>query len=245
MVARRPAGKPHGVQKMPGAKHLPGAQAASGPSALDTPESAPAASNGAASIGAVARGVKAAGTKTAASALAKGIEKAPAPYATQNAPAPASAKPAAKRKPVSIATRRKRFLARLSETANVSRSARDAGMSSSALYRHRALHAGFAKQWDDAIDAAMDELEDALIHRAKHGVERPVYFGGKQVGTVRNYSDALGMFLLKAKRPEVYNRLKAPMDGAETVADLSADDARAEVMRRLELLDEPEGDDAP
>ncbi|MFA5990274.1 MAG: hypothetical protein WC803_11810 [Sphingomonas sp.] len=245
MVARRPAGaggagKPHGVQEMPGAKHLPGAQAASGPSALDAPQSAPAAS-----IGAVARGVKAAGTKTAASALAKGIEKAPAPCATQNARAFASAKPATKRKPVSIATRRKRFLARLSETANVSRSARDAGMSSSALYRHRALHAGFAKQWDDAIDAAMDELEDALIHRAKHGVERPVYFGGKQVGTVRNYSDALGMFLLKAKRPEVYNRLKAPMDGAETVADLSADDARAEVMRRLELLDEPEGDDAP
>ncbi len=104
-------------------------------------------------------------------------------------------------------------------------------MSTSALYAHRARNTGFATAWDEAIDAAMDELEDALLMRAKHGVERPVYFGGKQVGTVRNYSDALGMFLLKAKRPEVYSRLKA-----EGAAEPGLDDARAEVMRRLDRL---------
>lgn len=148
---------------------------------------------------------------------------------------PAKCKPP--RKPASIAARRRKFLCKLSSTANVARAAREAGISASALYAYRARTPAFAQAWDAAINAAMDELEEALIDRAKHGVERPVYFGGKQVGTVRNYSDALGMFLLKAKRPDVYNRLKAE----EGPADPSNDDARAEVMRRLERLDGDEG----
>lgn len=165
--------------------------------------------------------------------------KAKRPSRARKPPATPSASARAKAKPATIAARRKKFLARLSETANVTRSAHEARLSTSALYAHRARSQSFAAAWDEAIDAAMDELEDALIDRAKHGVERPVFFGGKLVGTVRNYSDALGMFLLKAKRPEVYNRLKA-----ESAVEQSVDDARTEVMRRLERLDDDE-DGAP
>jgi hypothetical protein len=68
-------------------------------------------------------------------------------------------------------------------------------------------------------------------------VEKPVFFGGKQVGTVRNYSDALAMFMLKAKRPEVYARLSAEIP-AENTAESNDDAARAEVLRRLDRLDD-------
>lgn len=131
----------------------------------------------------------------------------------------------------SMAVRRKRFLALLADSGNVSGAARGAGISTSSLYAHRAANPGFAALWDEAINVAMDELENALIERARDGVERPVYFAGKQVGAVRTYSDALGMFLLKAKRPEVYNRLKAPGDEAA-----ASDDPRAVVLDRLDRL---------
>lgn len=139
-------------------------------------------------------------------------------------------RPATRKRPT-IAARRLKFLNHLSKTANVSRSARLAGVSTSALYQHRATNPGFARQWDDAIGAALDELEQAVIDRAKHGVEKPVFFRGEKVGAVRNYSDALAMFLLKAKRPEVYARLNA-----DTVADSPDDAAREEILRRLDRL---------
>jgi hypothetical protein len=47
-------------------------------------------------------------------------------------------------------------------------------------------------------------LEDEAVRRAYEGVERPVFQGGKQVGVVREYSDTLLIFLLKALRPEKY-----------------------------------------
>lgn len=155
-----------------------------------------------------------------------------APGATGAVRRGAGRKPA--RAKQSMAVRRKRFLALLADSGNVSRAARGAGISTSALYRYRTGNAGFAKLWDDAIDVAMDELENALLERARDGVERPVYFAGKKVGAVRTYSDALGMFLLKAKRPDVYNRLKPPTDEVEAASD----DPRAAVLQRLDRLAE-------
>lgn len=131
-----------------------------------------------------------------------------------------------------IAARRKKFLKKLAQTANVSLSARHAAISTSALYAHRQKNETFATAWDEALGEALDELEQLVIERAKHGVEKPVYFGGKLIGTVRNYSDALAMFLLKARRPEVYARLNEEQSG-DADGDAAA---RAEVLRRIEQL---------
>lgn len=135
-----------------------------------------------------------------------------------------------KKKPT-IAVRRNKFLKKLAQTANVSKSARLAEIATSTVYEHRAKHPTFAKAWDEAIGEALDELEQLVIDRAKHGVEKPVYFGGKLIGTVRNYSDALAMFMLKAKRPEVYARLSEELPNQDRDAA-----ARAEVLRRIERL---------
>lgn len=145
------------------------------------------------------------------------------------------------KKTPTIATRRTKFLKKLAQTANVSLSARHAGISKSALYKYRQTTASFAAAWDDALGEALDALEQAVIERASMGVEKPVFFGGEQIGAVRNYSDALAMFMLRAHRPEVYARLSA--EAAREGDDDAA--ARAEVLRRIERLGDVDAPEDP
>ncbi|MFN3232926.1 MAG: terminase [Alphaproteobacteria bacterium] len=100
--------------------------------------------------------------------------------------------------------KRELFLGVLQETCNVSRAAIAAGVSRSAAYACRHRDESFARAWDEAIDAALDGLEEELLRRAREGVEKPVHYQGKLIASTRNYSDQLAMFLLKARRPEVF-----------------------------------------
>ena len=53
-------------------------------------------------------------------------------------------------------------------------------------------------------------LEDECLRRARDGVKVPRFHNGKISGYVRRSSDALLIFLLKARRPEKYrDRIKA------------------------------------
>ncbi|GAA0737985.1 hypothetical protein [Sphingomonas japonica] len=149
----------------------------------------------------------------------------------------------AKAKLPSIAVRKACFLEVLRQTGIVSRAAREAGVPSSTLYAHRARNKGFAADWDAAMAQALDELEAVLLERARDGTEKPVLFQGKVVSSVRSYSDALAMFLLKAKRPEVYDRIGGGSGAMVTVSAyevLSEEDARGEVRKRLDRLAEHE-----
>lgn len=96
------------------------------------------------------------------------------------------------------------FLDELRETANVTLAARAAGISSGTAYKHRQTDVLFAERWDEAINEAVDMLEHEAHRRAFKGVEEPVFYQGMECGSVRKYSDALTMFLLKAHRPDKY-----------------------------------------
>lgn len=138
---------------------------------------------------------------------------------------------------IGIVERRAHFLEILRRTANVSRAAREAGIASSTLYGQRARSPGFARAWDAAMAEALDTLEEVLIARARDGVEKPVFYGGEVKGTVRVYSDQLAMFLLRARRPEIYDRV-TPLPGAAPSADVSEAEARDEFARRLKKIQE-------
>lgn len=86
--------------------------------------------------------------------------------------------------------------------------AEKAGVSRSQAYQYRKKDKTFAQAWDDALQAALDELETELRRRAMQGIEQPVYFGGKECGRIRTYNDNLGMFLLRAHRSDVYGAVK-------------------------------------
>lgn len=154
-----------------------------------------------------------------------------------------SARAADKRvRPPSIAARRTLFIELLRRTANVSRAAREAGLGNSTVYAHRARYPGFAAEWDAAIAEALDAVEEAVLARVRDGVEKPVFFGGKRIGAVPHYSDALAMFLLKSKRPEIYNRAASgPGTATPGVHDITDAEAEAEFDGRVALLAPREG----
>lgn len=89
-------------------------------------------------------------------------------------------------------------------TGNISAGARAAGVSRAQAYHHRKTDKDFTAAWDSAVEEALDDLEGALRRRAFDGVEKAVYYGGKQCGANVSYSDNLGMFLLRARRKGIF-----------------------------------------
>lgn len=94
------------------------------------------------------------------------------------------------------------FVDHLSDTCNVSAAARAAGIHRDTAYAHRKADPTFAAGWDSALEIATDALEAEVRRRALKGTVKPIYQGGKRVGKVREYSDTLAIFLLKAHRPD-------------------------------------------
>ncbi|GER08214.1 hypothetical protein GCM10007972_17420 [Iodidimonas muriae] len=141
-----------------------------------------------------------------------------------------------------LSTRRRRvFLDALRASANVSASARAAGLSRSEIYRLRAKNAEFREDWDHALEEALDDLECELRRRAVEGVEKPVFYAGKPCGSVVNYSDSLGMFLLKSRRPHVFasDSKAASPDGSDEPGE-TAHGRLESLLARLGTGDEGE-----
>ncbi len=106
------------------------------------------------------------------------------------------------------AEKRQAFLDALATGLSVSGSARRAGVPRRTLYERRDADEAFRLAWDAALADGTECLEDEARRRAYHGVvrEHSHYSGGMRIGTdiETKYSDALLMFLLKARSPEKY-----------------------------------------
>jgi len=148
-------------------------------------------------------------------------ERAPA-----RAPARARARPRKLKRARWSAKRERAFLETLAGTANIAASARAAGLSESTMYRRRQRDEAFRGRWLDALREGFVLLETTLLDRALNGVEKPVWHGGKQVGTAREYSDRLALALLNAHRATVAGPGAAEVPLTEEAMD-------AEVLRRL------------
>lgn len=96
------------------------------------------------------------------------------------------------------------FLAAFSKLGNVSAACRAAHVSRQSAYDYRDHHEDFRAAWEGAGETSADLLEQEAFRRAAQGTEKPVYYRGREVGRVREYSDVLLIFLLKARRPDVY-----------------------------------------
>lgn len=93
------------------------------------------------------------------------------------------------------------FLEALAAGATVVDAAKAARVSKSTLYEWKRGDKDFATDWDLCFECGTDALEAEAQRRAMNGVEKPVFHQGMQCGTVREYSDTLLMFLLKARNP--------------------------------------------
>lgn len=103
-----------------------------------------------------------------------------------------------------VQQKKKLMLAAIAESGNIGKAAAAAGISRNCHYNWMQADKAYAKAVDEAFDDAVDLLETEAKRRAYEGVEEPVYQGGKQVGTIRKYSDTLLIFLMKGARPEKY-----------------------------------------
>jgi len=131
-------------------------------------------------------------------------------------------------------SQKKIFLETLRESANVTAGADRAGIPRHLAYATRKRDKDFRRAWDDALQAALDDLEAALRGRALHGVEQPVFYGGQECGRVRTYNDALGMFLLRGRRSDVFSAKGGKGDQAEDRGVTG--NAREMILQRLAKL---------
>lgn len=99
---------------------------------------------------------------------------------------------------------RERFLSVYAECGNISTAAAAAGVNRSAVYKWQEHDDTFVAAMKQAESHATELLEKEAWRRARDGFAEPVYQHGKLVGTVQRYSDALLVFLLKARAPERY-----------------------------------------
>ncbi|TPM39596.1 terminase [Mesorhizobium sp. B2-3-4] len=134
------------------------------------------------------------------------------------------------------------FFDTLRDGQSVTAACINAGISRTAAYEWRDADDEFRKMWDEAVDEGTDRLEDEAHRRARDGVQKPVYQGGKRVGEIREYSDTLTIFLLKARRPDkfkdrVSTEISAPGGGPVQV-EVSA---RERIASRLAGLAERQG----
>lgn len=132
----------------------------------------------------------------------------------------------ARKKVVNTSENREKFLDLLAEGMTVKDAAKHIGVNPKTAYRWREADKDFAEKWASAYEIGTDSLEAEAQRRAVEGVERPVWYQGVQVGTVREYSDTLLMFLLKARNPARYcDRVRAARIEAEVEAKRIAAEA--------------------
>lgn len=115
--------------------------------------------------------------------------------------------------------KRTAFLSALADCGNVADAARQAGIARNALYLWKRDDSEFATEWEAALIAGGETLEEEAVRRARDGWDEPVWYQGQQIGTVRRYSDTLLIFLLKGLMPEKYSeRQKIEHSGSVDIA---------------------------
>lgn len=123
----------------------------------------------------------------------------------------------------------KLFCEVLARTCQVQVAAAAVGVSHMAIHRWRRKYPEFEAQFAEAIERGVMAMEDEVKRRAFEGVEKPVYQKGMLVGTTREYSDTLAIFLLKAHAPDKYR------DRYEVNANVTLDLANAILDARKRL----------
>lgn len=149
------------------------------------------------------------------------------------------------------------FLLALAETAHVGRAVEACGVPVQTIYNWKGRASakpratgkveGFSEAWEAALELGTDRLEDEAVRRGVHGTLKPVYQGGKKVGDVREFSDILLIFMLKARRPERFKErfageLSGPGGGPIEHKDVAARDVLASRIAGLASRQRPAND---
>lgn len=117
--------------------------------------------------------------------------------------------------------KKRAFLLSFAECGNIRRAAEESGVTRRAHYFWLKEDPDYAEAFEDAKEMAIEALEEEARRRAHDGVDKPVFYKGDKVATVKEYSDTLLIFLLKSLRPEKYRdhyQLEHTGPGGEPIA---------------------------
>lgn len=144
------------------------------------------------------------------------------------------------RRDTALRLKKAQFLEVFPTEGTVTHAAQKVGVDRSAHYRWLKEDPAYAAAFAEAEVKALDGLEREARRRAIEGTEKPVYQGGKLIGTIREYSDTLLIFLMKGANPSRYReRIDLTVDVRRTAEQfatahgLDADEVMAEAERIL------------
>jgi hypothetical protein len=154
------------------------------------------------------------------------------PRKTQLTPVPGARPQLRKRAPRDWSRQKaSKFLSVLAATCNVSEACRVSGVPMTVAYRQRKKDAAFRAGWVDAIAQGYSRLEMILLDRAFNGTEKIVRRKDGSEERVLEYSNQLGLQLLKMHRDTA----------VEADAEVPCEDVgeiRERVMQKLRRLRE-------
>lgn len=108
------------------------------------------------------------------------------------------------------------------------------GISTATFYRHLEKEPELRSLYSAARDARdIPALESEAYRRAVEGNLKPVYQGGVKVGEIREFSDSLLMFLLKARKPGVYAKPEVAVVNNNTVVNQKTEEQLESWRSRL------------
>lgn len=135
------------------------------------------------------------------------------------------------------------IFAALAEHGRITQVCKDLRVHYPAYYALKEADQEIKARHDEAMRRAFEGMEDEVRRRAFNGTDKPVYQGGVLVGHIREYSDTLAQFMIRAGKPEVYSpKVDAAVQHsgnvgvAHTYAQLSDEALNAEITKKLKFL---------
>ena len=119
------------------------------------------------------------------------------------------------------------FLTELAETCNISRSCAAAGVSATTIRRKRQSDAAFRASFLATVRSAYERLELVLLERFFHGTEKVVVRKDGSEERMREYSNQLGLALLKMHRDTA-----AEAQGSDMAAE-EVEELRERVLKKM------------
>lgn len=126
------------------------------------------------------------------------------------------------------AARKQKFLAALADHGIVAEAAKAASLHShhgciQTFYRQREADPEFARAWDEALDMARASIERELHRRGVEGVDKPVFWQGREIGTVKEYSDVLLLARIRKLDPDYRPQQRIEHGGTVKVKPIGLD----------------------
>ena len=100
------------------------------------------------------------------------------------------------------------FLDEYRQRGNVRAACRASGIDRTTAYAWRQENETFKELWINAREEATDLLEEEARRRGHDGIDKPIYYKGKKVDVIKEYSDRMLEILLKANRKKFRDKVE-------------------------------------